>query len=285
LKTGIVFALIRLFGLPRAIAFEVSPMLGPCGEFAFVGIGLASATHLVSNEVAGFALVVTAMGMALVPSLHHFGRKAAGHVVDPIPAELVLPELEEADRTIIVGHGRVGRLVADMLERHNEPYIATDSDVSGVAEQRRRGRSLYYGDATEPGYLERCGLATAKALVLTIHDQKAINSIVERVRAERPDLTIVARARDAEHARHLYAIGVTDAVPETIEASLQLSEAVLVGIGVATGPVIASIHERRDEFRHEFQDAALRAGRSKSHSIRRSANSLQAISAEDEKST
>ena len=58
------------------------------------------------------------------------------------------------------------------------------------------------------------------------------------------------------HARHLYAIGVTDAVPETIEASLQLSEAALVGLGVPTGPVIASIHEKRDEFRHELQEAA-----------------------------
>ncbi len=66
---------------------------------------------------------------------------------------------------------------------------------------------------------------------------------------------IVARARDAEHARHLYELGVTDAVPETIEASLQLSEAALVGLGVPTGPVIASIHEKRDEFREMLQGA------------------------------
>ena len=65
----------------------------------------------------------------------------------------------------------------------------------------------------------------------------------------RPDLTIVARARDARHAKRLYELGVTDAVPETIEASLQLSEAVLVDIGVPMGLVIASIHEKRDEFR------------------------------------
>ena len=68
-------------------------------------------------------------------------------------------------------------------------------------------------------------------------------------RTERPDLTIVARARDARHATALYEMGVDDAVPETIEASLQLSEAVLVDVGVPMGLVIASIHERRDEFR------------------------------------
>ena len=101
----------------------------------------------------------------------------------------------------------------------------------------------------------------AAAVIVTIHDQAAIDEIVRVVRALRPDMLIVSRARDATHARHLYAIGVTDAVPETIEASLQLSEAALVGLGVPTGPVIASIHEKRDEFRHELQEAAGQAGR------------------------
>ena len=87
-------------------------------------------------------------------------------------------------------------------------------------------------------------------------------------RSLRPDILIVSRARDATHARHLYAIGVTDAVPETIEASLQLSEAALVGLGLPTGPVIASIHEKRDEFRHELQEAAGQAGQAETRSIR-----------------
>jgi CPA2 family monovalent cation:H+ antiporter-2 len=108
----------------------------------------------------------------------------------------------------------------------------------------------------------------APAVIVTIHDQAAIDEIVRIVRELRPDVLIVSRARDATHARHLYAIGVTDAVPETIEASLQLSEAALVGLGVPTGPVIASIHEKRDEFRHELQEAAGQAGLAQTRSIR-----------------
>ena len=80
---------------------------------------------------------------------------------------------------------------------------------------------------------------------------------------------IVSRARDANHARHLYAVGATDAVPETIEASLQLSEAALVGLGVPAGPAIASVHEKRDEFRHALRQAARAAGREDSRAIRR----------------
>ena len=95
----------------------------------------------------------------------------------------------------------------------------------------------------------RCGLADAAALVVTMDSPDGVEAIVSVARELRPDLTIVARARDARHAQRLYDLGANDAVPETVEASLQLSEAVLVEIGVPMGLVIASIHERRDEFR------------------------------------
>jgi CPA2 family monovalent cation:H+ antiporter-2 len=150
--------------------------------------------------------------------------------------------------------------VCDLLSTHNFPYIATDRDPGAVTQQRRRGREVYYGNAADPAFLNSCGLMEAAAVIVTIHDRLGIDEIVRVVRERRPDILIVSRARDADHARHLYEIGVTDAVPETIEASLQLSEAVLVGLGVPTGPVIASIHEKRDEFRHQLQDAAGREG-------------------------
>jgi CPA2 family monovalent cation:H+ antiporter-2 len=80
--------------------------------------------------------------------------------------------------------------------------------------------------------------------------------LTRRVRGWVPRLPIIARARDTAHAAQLYRAGATDAVPETVESSLQLSEAVLVDLGVAMGPVIASIHEKRDELRRTIQQAA-----------------------------
>ena len=82
---------------------------------------------------------------------------------------------------------------------------------------------------------------------------RAVEIIVAMIRRERQDVTIVARARDAHHATVLYGLGASDAIPETMEASLQLSEATLVDIGVPMGYVIASIHEKRDEFRKILQ--------------------------------
>ena len=84
---------------------------------------------------------------------------------------------------------------------------------------------------------------------LDADEPEGAEAVVASARELRPELIIVARARDARHAGKLYALGATNAVPETIEASLQLSEAVLVDLGVPMGFVIASVHEKRDEFR------------------------------------
>ena len=83
-----------------------------------------------------------------------------------------------------------------------------------------------------------------------------VDEVVVAARALRKDLIVIARARDDRHAARLYALGVTDAVPETTEASLQLAENTLVDLGVPMGLVLASVHERRDEFRKVFQSAA-----------------------------
>ena len=146
--------------------------------------------------------------------------------------------------------------------------IAANFDGRTVTRDRREGHDVYYGDAADPKFLEVCGLANAAGVIITIHDRDLIDSVVEHVRAMRSDVIIVSRARDANHARHLYQLGATDAVPETVEASLQLAEAALVGLGVPPGPVIASLHEKRDELRRTLQQAAREAGLDKIHPVK-----------------
>ena len=163
---------------------------------------------------------------------------------------------------LVIGYGRVGRMVADMLDRHEIPWVAAERDARLVEAGRRDGKPAFYGDAARPEFLMRFGLAEARAVVVTMDAFEAAEAVVAAARQARPDLMIVARARDARHAGRLYELGATDAVPETVEASLQLSEALLVDLGVPMGLVIASIHEKRDEFRKALnRPEALRAPR------------------------
>lgn len=262
IKGGVLVGLLRLFRIPWPSTIETAVLLGPGGEFAFIVIGLAMVGHIISEENGALVLAITSFSMALVPVLDHFARRLSGSLTarDVNPVVAVLPPQERVD-AIVIGSGRVGRLVSDMLTRHNIKHIIIERDPAVVARGRANGLPVYYGDAKNPLFLKRCGLDEAKGVVITINKASAVSEIVTTVRELRDDILIVARARDAEHARHLYKQNVTDAVPETIEASLQLSEATLVGLGVPTGPVIASIHEKRDEFREQLQGAAGRPTR------------------------
>jgi len=269
-KAAIMIALAKAFRLSWIAAVEIGLLLGPGGEFAFVGIGTAMALGLIDPHTSRLALAVTSVTMALTPILSIAARRLASMFAlnKPGAPELTARPVGGEKHAIVVGYGRVGKVVCALLEKHSIAYIAADSDAPTVSRDRREGHKVYYGDAADPGFLQSCGLMEATGVIITIHVGETIDDVVEHVRALRPDILIVSRARDAEHASHLYTIGATDAVPETIEASLQLSEASLVGLGVATGAAIASIHEKRDEFRSALQAAAHRVGRGEIRSVR-----------------
>ena len=269
-KALLLTGLGRAFRLSWPVAIETGLLLGPGGEFAFVAIGIAAGAGLIAPRLGSFTLAVTSVTMALTPLLSAGARRIVARLnaSKPIDAELTVRPAAGQRHAIVVGYGRVGKVVCELLRQHGIPYIAADSDAVTVTRDRRENHDVYYGDAADPNFLASSGLATAAGVIITIHSVGVIDSVVEHVRAMRPDILIVSRARDAEHARHLYALGATDAVPETIEASLQLSEAALVGLGVATGLAIASIHEKRDDIRHTLQQAAQDAGLARIHSIK-----------------
>jgi CPA2 family monovalent cation:H+ antiporter-2 len=252
LKAAIVFVLARVFRLPNATSAEAALLLGPGGEFAFVILGGATAAGLVPFGIGQDVLLVATLTMVAIPGLARVARSVGRRLEQRRPVEpeaMVPPPPDEAGHVLVAGFGRVGRLVAEMLERHKVPYLAIDMNPAAVAAERRAGKTVYFGDGSQPEFLRACGIERARGLVVTLDTPSATEAVVSAARAVRPDITIVARARDARHATALYELGVDDAVPETIEASLQLSEAVLVDIGVPMGLVIASIHERREEFR------------------------------------
>lgn len=249
LVTGV---LLRLNGATKGVAAETGVLMASPSETTLIVLAAASAAQLIRPETAAFWQVVTAIGLTITPLLAKLGRVAARKVDVPTDLE---PQAEiEGERTIIIGFGRVGRLVAQMLVAHDRPYVAVDSNIDTVADARREGFSAMFGDVARPQMVDRLKLHQASAVILTMDDPVLTIRLTRRLRSLYADLPIIARARDAHHAADLYRAGATDAVPETLEASLQLSEAVLTGLGVAVGPVIASIHEKRAELRKEIME-------------------------------
>lgn len=258
-KSAVTGSLLKLSGARTGTATEAGVLMSSPSETTLIVLAAASAAQLIDGPTAAFWQVATAIGLTITPILARIGHDMARRIEmrdssDPLEENSV----ESKDRTVIIGFGRVGRLVADMLNYHEQHYVAVESDIDAVAEARRAGYPVIFGDITRPETLDKLELGHAKALILTMDNPVLAEKTVRRVRAWLPHIKIVARARDTENAASLYRAGASDAVPETLESSLQLSEAVLVDLGIAMGPVIASIHEKRDFYRKQImQDGDL----------------------------
>ena len=257
IKTLITFMLLRISGMRNAVAAEVGLLMGSPSETTLILLGAASQAALITQTTASFWQMVTAIGLTITPLLAWVGRLAARRIERRSSDDLSeLPQQDDGPGTVIFGFGRVGKMVADMLIVHQQRYIAVEADVDSVIQARRENYAVIYGDVVRGGMIDRFDLKRAKALIFTMDDPVLTVRLTQQLRRDFPDLTIVARARDVDHAAELYRAGVTDAVPETLESSLQLSEAVLTDLGVAAGPVIASIHQKREDLRKEIKRGA-----------------------------
>ena len=254
-KAGVMYGLMSRAKMSWQARHETAWLLAPGGEFAFVLLAEGMAAGLLWPSMGGKLMVAVTLSMFAIPfialALDRMERQRVG---EPAPYDTLEPAVNDA-QVIIVGCGRVGTMVAEMLARHKIPAIGIDMNQRNVAMARSEGHKAYFGDPTVPQFMERLPLDTARAMVLTLNNPSAVETILRMARTSNPDLTIVARARDRQHAQKLYELGVTDAVPETFEASLQLAEAVLVDVGVPMGLVIASVHDKRDRTRKRLKAA------------------------------
>ncbi len=254
-KTLVTGLLLRFSGAGKGTSAEAGLLMSSPSETTLIVLASASAAGLIGASTAQFWQIVTAIGLTITPLLARVGHDVARWLDMKSNEQTAgIDDVEDAHRTVIFGFGRVGILVADMLKEHGQSYIAIDSDIDTIAQARRNGYNAAYGDISRPGMVDRLKLGHARALVITMDEPVLAAQIVKRVRGWVPDLPIISRARDSDHAAELYRMGVSVAVPETLESSLQLSEALLVDLGIAMGPVIASVHEKRDEFRRKIME-------------------------------
>ena len=252
-KAAVTSALLRLSGSRPGVAAETGLMMASPSETTLILLGAGATAGVILPQAASFWQAVTALGMTVTPLLATLGRAAARRV--DREATAYVEAGAAAGKTVIFGFGRVGQMVADMLGEHGKKFLAVENDIDAVLAAREAGYAVLFGDVARGAMVDKLDLGSADAVVLTMDDPVLIIRLARRIRDQFPDLPIIARARDTDHAARLYRAGVTDAVPEAMEASLQLSEAVLVDIGVAMGPVIASIHEKRSELRGEIMEA------------------------------
>ena len=166
LKTAVITLLgVVVARLPTIEALRTGLVLAQGGEFAFVALGIAQKLGLVGGEVARLVLTVTALSMAATPFLAE-GASMIGNALEA--RESVVASKEKTDKeldaaleestlsreVVVCGYGRVGRVVADLLNEKLIPWVAFDVNPKSALEARRAGKPVYYGDVSRPEMLQ-----------------------------------------------------------------------------------------------------------------------------------
>ena len=261
IKALVIIPLCRVFGLGWPMAVRIGLLLAEGGEFAFVIVGLVLSRGLIESWLGQTLVAVVAMTMALTPILATVGRRLERRLNrrHDVTSDRLAAEAEDlADHVIILGFGRVGQTVATLLADLQIRHLALDLDPGRVATARRLGSLVFYGNATHYEVLKMAGIERAGAVVVTIDQPVRAQQIVAMLREHHPDLPVIVRAHDNTQATNLESAGATRAVPETLEASLQLGRAVLTTVGAPIDDV-RQVIQRLRERHYERVDTVVEA--------------------------
>ena len=246
LKALILFGLARAYRLPKDVAAESSILMSQGEEFAFVVIACALAFNLLDANIAQFMLLVVIVTMFITPILASLARRV-GDSLRPRSALPTKSQISDGGEppVVIGGFGRVGQMLAALLEEQRVPYIAIDKNADLVAREWANGANIFFGDASDPDIISQLGIGRAAAFATTMDAAQSAEHVIAAIHQQWPQIPIIARARDADQARRLKTFGASSAIPETVEASLELCEQLFTSIGFPKDTARAIVDKQR----------------------------------------
>lgn len=229
---GLVLWLLARVVLPARQRPLFSIVLSQGGEFAFVLFAVAASAGVLTQTITDQLVLVVALSMVTTPLLLLLNER----LFEPRNR---VPDRELADETIdeqynpviIAGFGRFGRVVGRLLHANQIGTTILDHDPDHIEHVREYGYKVYYGDISRVDILRSAGAEQAKLLILAVDDLEAGLRVIDTIKEEFPQLTIMARARDMVHAFELKQRGVEVFQRELFESALSLGEQALKGLG------------------------------------------------------
>lgn len=204
--------------------------LAQAGEFGFVLVSFARQQGILTPQIGQMTLLVISLSMLLTPLLF-IGYERLSLYLRARAPEPAPDMIDEKGRVIIAGIGRFGQVVNRLVRMSGLSTVVLDSDMGTIETMRRFGVKGFFGDPSRPELLEAAGLREADVLVVAVDDRDNATKIVAFARGQRPDLHIVARARDRVHVYELFQAGANDIVRETFDSSIRAGRYVLENMG------------------------------------------------------
>jgi glutathione-regulated potassium-efflux system ancillary protein KefC len=232
IKFSILFILGRFFGLRSGQTTLFSFALAQGGEFAFVLVAFSQENGVISAQVSGILFILVALSMAVTPLLLLFNDKVVQPLVVRSRNQPDHDEIEERGNPVIIaGFDGFGVVIGRFLIANGIKVTILDDNPDNIQVLRKFGFKVYYGDASRPDLLRAAGSEKARVMVVAVEDKQKSLQIVDLVQRSYPDLKILARATDREHAYELMKRDVAGFDRDTFESSLQLGVKVLNSLG------------------------------------------------------
>ena len=203
LKAMIISGLCILFSFNKGVAIHAGLLLSQGGEFSFILFNLGKEYGVLEESVANILLLVVTCSMALTPLLAMSGQKFAERIEKGLgrtPAQIIEYGARDlANHVIIAGFGKVGKMVARVLEVEGINYIALDVNGEVVTEEITNGLPVFVGDASQISNLQAVGADRALTIVLTMNNTVTIRKTAKAIRTNFADLDVVVRLKDLKN--------------------------------------------------------------------------------------
>lgn len=239
-KTIIVALMVHRVTADKRVAWRTGLMLSVGGEFGLALIAIALDSSVLDIGLGQIAITSVLLAMVAGAVLIRFNGPIVKRLVKKTDAEIhSADELQDTPKRQVVvgGYGRVGHTIAVLLHSSGIPFVAFDTDPLRVAQGRKDGHHVFFGDITDPGLLATIHIERASLLVITVDRTDAALKALSYMRRACPQVPVIVRARDLESSATLLNAGAVHAYPETIEASLRLGASALEMLKVPVGEI------------------------------------------------
>lgn len=274
-KTSIIFGLGRLFGLGTQPSLIMALLLSQGGEFGFVLFAASQSALLIEPEAASLFGAIVTLSMATTPFLMILAGKLAQRRYES-SIELEDPAAAPRSNVIVVGQGRFGQSVTQIMQAGGHQVTMIDIKPQQIEVSQEFGRKVFYGDGTRIDLLERAGADEACAILFCIDDRELDAEALEPLRHRFPQARIFVRAYDRRQALALMPDGGLRVTRELFESSVTMAREALLELGATDAAAIQAVDEfrRRDRARldEQFQSGNMHAGAQHSFGGRESAD-------------
>jgi len=235
-KSLIALLVVLALGFPLRTAILSGLALGQVGEFAFILSSYGLEYGLLSSRFYQFFIIVSVLTMALTPFAISIAPAVAREILRlPLPARfkngmgigLEATPSTLQDHLVIIGFGVNGRNLARVAAASGISYVILEMNPELVADARRNGEPVFYGDATQPEVLSYVNAAKARVVVIAISDAAATIRICDLLRKSDPQVHIIVRTRYIQEIEALYRVGANEVIPEEFETSIEIFTLVL----------------------------------------------------------